>query len=617
MTNQVLVAYATSYGSTQEVADAIAETLCEQGHHAEARLGCQPAGGAAAQLITEGGMVKSRLNQLVFVWLIAAMVLTGCGQSTQPLTLIGGKTMTVSIVYGSEKQAWLEPLVKQYNNAKHKTPQGSIIVVSATPMGSIESVDAIASEQLKPVVWSPASSVYVPVANSEWRKSHSGDLIQGNLNDLVLSPVIVAMWRPMAEALGWPNKAIGWAGIAQLSISDQGWAAYGYPEWGKFKFGHTHPNHSNSGIVSILAQVYAGAGKQRGLTLNDVNNPTVKDFVTQVESSIIHYGVSTGFFAERMFDRGPSYLSAAVMYENLVVAQETKRLAGASAQLPVVAIYPKEGTFWSNHPYVVLNAPWVTDEHKAAAQDFEKFLLDKPQQLTALEYGFRPADPAIPLGAPLDAQHGVDMAQPQTVLEVPSAEVIQAAQQLWRGAKKPVDVVLVIDTSGSMKGEKINSARNSLIQFIDLLDARDRLQVVTFNSQITTLIPLAPVGDKGEEAKRRVSGIIEGGNTMLYDATLSACNDLKANGDPEHIRAVVVLTDGLDTASQQSLDQLLAQIGATGEESGTSIKLFTIAYGGDADKDILKRIAESTGGRQYNSDPSTINQVYGDIATFF
>lgn len=56
--------------------------------------------------------------------------------------------------------------------------------------------------------------------------------------------------------------------------------------------------------------------------------------------------------------------------------------------------YTKEGTFWSNHPYIVLNAPSVTPEQKDAAGVFEAFLLAKPQQLRALETGFRPADRA-------------------------------------------------------------------------------------------------------------------------------------------------------------------------------------------------------------------------------
>lgn len=402
-----------------------------------------------------------------------------------------------------------------------------------------------------------------------------------------------------------------------MSTSEEGWAKYGYPEWGRFKFGHTHPNHSNSGVVSILAEAYAGAGKQRGLTLDDLSNPTLISFMQEVESSIIHYGSSTGFFAERMFERGPSYLSAAVMYENLVVAQESNRLSGASSQLPVVAIYPKEGAFWTNNPYVILNAPWVTPEQKAAAQDFETFLRDKPQQQRAIELGFRPADPSIPLAAPLDADHGVDPNEPKTVLEIPPAEVIASAQQLWRQVKRPVDLVLVIDTSGSMAGDKIASARTSLAQFVQLLDNRDQLQVISFSTNVNELTPLSPLADKKEEVVRRVSGLIEAGDTSLYDATLRAMTDLKTNGNPDHIRGVVVLSDGQDTASTTTLEQLMAQIGSTGEEGGNAIKLFTIAFGGDADTEALRQMAESTGGRQYNSDPATISQVYAEIALFF
>jgi Ca-activated chloride channel family protein len=304
------------------------------------------------------------------------------------------------------------------------------------------------------------------------------------------------------------------------------------------------------------------------------------------------------------------------MYENLVVYQENKRLSGESQQLPVVAIYPKEGTFWSNHPYVILDASWVGDEQREAAEIFEDFLLDEPQQLSAIDFGFRPADPAIPLTTPLDENHGVDIRQPQTVLEVPEAEVIRGIEALWHEVKKPVDLVLVVDTSGSMGGQKITAVRASLQQFIELLGDRDRLQVITFNSELVTLTPLTELGEKREDIQRRVSGIIEGGDTRLYDAVLMAYEELETHGNPDHIRAIVVLSDGQDTASFESLSTVLNTIGLQ-SESGDATKVFSIAYGGDADEDILKDIAETTGGRQYYGDPDNINEIYESIATFF
>jgi Ca-activated chloride channel family protein len=547
------------------------------------------------------------------VLLILFTLLTACA-----LPGLGGKTVAVSIVYGSEKQEWLEPLVEEYNAQKRETAEGATIVVEATPMGSIESARAIVEGQLQPTVWSPASSIYIPVTNAEWRsREHSDDLVLGEPPDLVISPVVIALWQPMAEALGWPDEPIGWTDIAEMAISEEGWAAYGYPEWGAFKFGHTHPNYSNSGLVSVIAEAYAGAGKQRGLTSEDLKDPQVRGFMAEVESAIIHYGSSTGFFAERMFERGPSYLSAAVMYENLVVAQESKRLAGQSSQMPVVAVYPKEGTFWSNHPYAILNAPWVTDEQREVAEDFQAFLLDQPQQERAIAWGFRPADVNIPLTSPLDAQHGVDPGQPQTVLQIPSAEVIAGIQDLWqKEAKKPVDLVVVMDISGSMSGDKIAAARNSLMQFVDLLDDRDRLEIILFSDDLVTLTPLSSLGEKRDEVRRRVSGIVEQGDTRLYGAVMAAYDELLSSGDPRHIRAMVVLTDGENTIWEVDLDDVLAHIGAQGE-AGTAPKIFTIAFGSSADRTVLQKIAEATGAKQYDGNPDTINEVYAIIATFF
>lgn len=555
--------------------------------------------------------MKSRLLSAIIIF---SLLSSACGALG---SVIPGAGVTVSIVYGSEKREWLEPLVQQFNEARNQTADGKTILVEATAMGSIESVRGIIEGTLQPTVWSPASSVYIPVANSEWKKTHPDDLVTGTPNDLVLSPVVIAMWRPMAQALGWPDKALGWGDIAQLAISEEGWSDYGHPEWGPFKFGHTHPAYSNSGIVSIIAETYAALGKQRGLTEADLNAPELKEFMSEVESSVIHYGTSTGFFGERMFERGPSYLSAAVLYENLIVAQEIKRINGQSSQIPVVAIYPKEGTFWTNNPYVIVNAPWVTAEQKEAAQLFETFLLDKPQQLKSLEYGFRPADPSIPLSAPLDSQHGVDPNQPQTILEVPSAPVIEGIQALWRQTKKPVDLVVVMDISGSMEGEKITTARSSLLQFVQKLDDRDRLRIDLFSTDSSTLTPLTPIGEKRQQVLDSVSGIFEQGDTSLYDATIRAYQDLQAEGDPKHIRAIVVLSDGQDTASVATTQDVIDLITATESEGGNAIKVFTIAFGDDADKIVLEAIANPSGGRQFDSSPENIQKIYDEIATFF
>ena len=142
------------------------------------------------------------------------------------------KTVTLRVVYGSEKQEWMQALIQEYNAAKHKTPGGSQIVVEGIPMGSVESIRAIVEGRIQPAVWSPASSLYLAQANADWHKAHTGELVTGSPPNLVLSPVVIAMWEPMAKVLGWPDQAIGWADIARLATSDRGWAEYDLPEWG-------------------------------------------------------------------------------------------------------------------------------------------------------------------------------------------------------------------------------------------------------------------------------------------------------------------------------------------------------------------------------------------------
>ncbi len=107
--------------------------------------------------------MSKRVFQSLSVWLALMLALAGC---TFPAQLLG-RTVVVTILYGSEKRAWLEPLVAAYNEAGHETADGDRIEVQITAMGSIESVNAIIAGTIQPTVWSPASSIYVPVANAE------------------------------------------------------------------------------------------------------------------------------------------------------------------------------------------------------------------------------------------------------------------------------------------------------------------------------------------------------------------------------------------------------------------------------------------------------------------
>ena len=95
----------------------------------------------------------------------------------------------------------------------------------------------------------------------------------------MLTPLVIAMPKPMAEALGYPTKPLGFSDIIALANDPQGWAAFGHPEWGPFRLGKTNPNFSTSGLNFTIAQYYAATGKTRDLTLEDLASPDVQAFV--------------------------------------------------------------------------------------------------------------------------------------------------------------------------------------------------------------------------------------------------------------------------------------------------------------------------------------------------
>ena len=161
------------------------------------------------------------------------------------------------------------------------------------------------------------------------------------------------MWEPFARALGWPKRQIGFEQIIELARSNQGFARYGHPEFGRFKLVHTNPDFSTSGLEAVVAEYYAATGQSEGLTEADVSGSRARRTVRDIERSIVHYGDTTLFIADQMRLNGPGYASAVAMEE--VTLLDFNRNRGTQPKL--VALYPPEGTFYSDNPFVVLDAP--------------------------------------------------------------------------------------------------------------------------------------------------------------------------------------------------------------------------------------------------------------------
>src|SRR4051794_10032605 len=355
----------------------------------------------------------------------------------------------VTFAFSPEKAMLVEPLISRYN-AEHKD-----VFVDGVNVASGEAETKLARGTLKPTAWSPASSLWGRLLNHEADKQYVAE----QNPSLVRTPLVIAMWEPLARALGWPRKKVGWSTILKLALDDRGWAAYGRPQYGRFKLGHTNPDFSTSGLSAVAAEYFTATGKREGLTVADVSKPAVRRRIKAIERSIVHYGDTTLFFADQLLRDGPAYASAVAMEEATLVDFNKRR--GKRDRL--IALYPSDGTFFSDNPYLVLNAPWVRPEQQRAAQRFGDWLRAQLTPETVARAGFRPGDPAKRPLPPVDAAHGTDPAQPKIVLAPPDPAVLARVKRLWREDRKPANVMVVVDTSGSMSQEnRLEQAKQGL-----------------------------------------------------------------------------------------------------------------------------------------------------------
>lgn len=529
-------------------------------------------------------------------------------------------SLAIEISSSNTKEDWMNAVVTQFNAEQHKVASGDAIFVTVKHVTSGGSQKAILDGVSKPVVWSPGDQSWVDEANRVWRDRNGKLLIPEACTQSIFAPIGFAMWRPMAEALGWPDKPIAWDDIVKLSADPQGWETLGHPEWGQFKFGHTHPDYSNVGLLAMTSLAYSTLGKTEGLTADEVYSDTVVQAFAGVEQNTYHYGLQSRPLMQILAQRGPDYLHAVTTSEAETL--KTNAEFGSTMRYPLVFIFPAKGTFWSEQPYCVLDAEWVSDDQKEAAGIFKDYLLDKKQQEMAITYYLRPVDDSIPLHAPLTLDSGTDprvTTESIPALESPSAEVSSAVKDVFHQTKKKATIVMLLDISGSMEGEKMKSAIESSVNFVGRLDPNDEIFLMVFGGDGEVYeLGGGRAGDIGEQLIDKLNGLFANGNTPLYDAVCSATqkiNELQANheaNDENRLYGIVLLSDGQDTASANTQNQMFNCLPSGENVTGT--KVFTIAFGEDAEADLMLRIANRTNGKTFKGDPASIESIYNAIS---
>ena len=479
-----------------------------------------------------------------------------------------------TFVASSEKAALLQAVANDYIEADRDVDGDCVSpkVVTKSSGGATEALARgwdEARDGPRPDVWSPAASSWAVLLTQRLAARDQPDIVPGDkasdLPSVARTPLVFAMPKPMAEELGWPDKEIGYSDILGLARDPSGWGKFGHPEWGRFRLGKTNPNFSTSGLHATVGSYFAATGVSSDLTARNVQDPKTIAFVKEVEQTVVHYGDTTLTFLENLqraddAGRGLTYISAATIEEKSVWDYNQGNPTGDPKTLgkhkpprvPLVAVYPKEGTLYSDNPYVILDAPWVDSDKKKAAEDFLEFLQEDDQQRRFQDAAFRN----------FEGKAGKLITEDEVGLWIFSTDLDKGKPYL-------------------------------------------------------PLVPIAPMKSNLPTLRSKIGSLVADGGTGLYATARAATGFMRGRLQEDSINAVVLLTDGKNEyPADTDVDGLVRSLNS--ESEANSVRLFTVAYGEDADLATLKRIAEASRAAAYDaSDPSSIDRVFTAVISNF
>jgi Ca-activated chloride channel homolog len=551
---------------------------------------------------------------------------------------------TLAVASSQEKWALLSQIAAEYN-ASNPSVDGRCSRVTVARVASGQAEAALARgwdtrvDGAYPDVWAPAATTWTLLLRQERAARNAASLLSDQAAPSIMqSPLVIAMPRKMAVALGWPGASLGWKSILSLARDGDGWATKGHPEWGQFRLGKTNPRISTSGMHALIGAYFAKTAP-RSPVLSDVSDPDVRDFVHGVESSVVHYGDAISTFLENMLaaDRARAaltYVSAIAMEEKQVYDYNhgNPRSEPQPTDLPptetLVAVYPSEGTLMADHPYVILSAPWVTDLKRKAGAAFLAYLLAPEVQKRFTTAAFR--DYLGNAGPEISPENGLLPNEPSLKLRAPAPVVIEAIQKSWSELRRKARLLVAIDVSETM-GDRVDLLRTKLdlvktaTTAFDQLADDDQVALWTFSTgqpgdaRYREILPMSRIGDRRGDLRAAIEQLtpIRGGGTPLYATTRASVRSQTESFVSDRINAVLLLTDGHnedpnDTDGTGLLRDLQLQV------DRNLVRVFTVGYGADADTEMLTKIARASRGAFYPAaDPGSIDRVLTAVLSNF
>ncbi|WP_405016899.1 substrate-binding and VWA domain-containing protein [Kitasatospora sp. NBC_00070] len=513
--------------------------------------------------------------------LTLALAVTACtSEATPPPGPNPSKDGVLRVLAGSELQD-MAPVL-----AEAKKATG--VSVEFTWTGSLDGADTVASGQADgkyDAVWFP-SNRYLRLDPAA-----KGKLLSET--PVMTTPVAVGIRSGMLSELGWGDGSqVTWGQLGDAAVA------------GKLSYGMADPSRSNSGFSALVALASAFSGAGAALTDADVTKaaPSLQRFFTGQRLT----SGSSGWLAEAYRKPGQNKVGALVNYESVLLSMN--RTLPEADRLTVVR--PTDGVISADYPLSLLAS--AGQPAQDAFQRLARYLTtaDAQQRISAATLR-RPVTPNVApaAGVPTDLRRELPFPGTRAV-----ADGLLSAYQ--NDLRRPSRTVYVLDTSGSMKGPRLEALKTAMSRLTGLQDPRgvrrfrerEEVTLVEFASKVkserTYTVPDgAPAAELARiESDVRAMQANEG--TAVYSSLREAYELLtrqQAAAGDDRFTSIVLMTDGESNEGMKE-DEFRSWFGTLTERQ-RAVPVFPIQFG-EAAKAQLQGIAELTGGKLFDGTGS-------------
>ncbi|WP_137232053.1 substrate-binding domain-containing protein [Streptomyces sp. BPSDS2] len=529
---------------------------------------------------------RAQVARRALLPLLAALLLVPLGacttdRDTGPDAGRGGddgraRTGTLRILASSELSD-MEPLLE-------KAREATGITVRPTWAGTLDAVERLASGKADgafDAVWL-SSNDYLRLDPEAARRIASE-------TPLMASPVALGVRPATVRRLGWDADTVSWAQVHRAVAA------------GDLTYGMTDPNRSNSGFSALISIASGLSGAQAALTDADVRRagPKLKEFFAGQRLTSGSSGWLASAYARR------STVDALINYESVLLSLNRDSDAG------LTVIRPRDGVVTADYPLSALSGatPEARDAVRTLTEHFRS--TEVQREITArtlrrpVVAAARPADPL----------------SPEQRRELPFPGTRSVADGLLSSyehrLRRPSRTVYVLDTSGSMKGERLARLKSALNGLTGDFREREQVTLLPFGSTVKQVRThtVDPADPKAGPAAIRAdtAALTAEGDTAIY-SSLAAAYDHLGPDTESAFTSIVLMTDGENTAGRSAAEFTAFYRALPAARQVTPV--FPIVFG-DSDRTELDAIAELTGGRLFDGTkkegPGSLDGAFEEI----